>query len=214
MRRPQTNGETYEVNDEIDEKQDREARRTRGARCHCAGCTVGVRIVVEGECVARREPSAIAAPTTAPATSTSAKTVVKTGTSPKLGAVLTDSNGMTLYTLTNAGAPVACTGQCLTVWPPLYLPAGTTTPTATAGVTGLSVSMQMGGTQVTQNGDPLYRFAHDTAPGDTNGEGIMAFGGVWHAAKTTSSTAAATTPATAAPVTTPTTAASTGGYGY
>ncbi len=160
------------------------------------------------------QPSAIAAPTTAPATSTSAKTVVKTGTSPKLGAVLTDSNGMTLYTLTNAGAPVACTGQCLTVWPPLYLPAGTTTPTATAGVTGLSVSMQMGGTQVTQNGDPLYRFAHDTAPGDTNGEGIMAFGGVWHAAKTTSSTAAATTPATAAPVTTPTTAASTGGYGY
>lgn len=156
------------------------------------------------------QPSATAAPTTAPST----KTVVKTGTSPKLGAILTDSNGMTLYTLTNAGAPVACTGQCLTLWPPLYVPAGTTTPSAPAGVTGLSVSMEMGGTQVTQNGDPLYRFSHDSAPGDTNGEGIMAFGGVWHAVKTTSSTSSATTPATAAPVTTPTTAASSGGYGY
>ena len=162
------------------------------------------------------QPSATSAPATAPPTTTAAKTVVTAGTSAKLGAVLTDSSGMTLYTLTNAGAPVACTGQCLTVWPPLYLPAGTDTPTAPAGVSGLSVAMEAGGNQVTQNGDPLYRFAHDTAPGDTNGEGIVAFGGTWHAAKASSTTAAATTPATQAPVpaATPTTAASSGGYGY
>ncbi len=35
-----------------------------------------------------------------------------------------------------------------------------------------------GSTQVTLNGWPLYRFARDTAPGDTKGEGV---GGTWHA---------------------------------
>lgn len=36
-----------------------------------------------------------------------------------------------------------------------------------------------GTTQVTYNGWPLYFFAADTAPGDTNGQGIDEFGGLW-----------------------------------
>ena len=39
-----------------------------------------------------------------------------------------------------------------------------------------------GGTQVTYNGHPLYRFAPDEAPGDTNGQGV---GGVWFAVDAT-----------------------------
>jgi predicted lipoprotein with Yx(FWY)xxD motif len=120
---------------------------------------------------------------------------------------------MTLYTLTKNGAPVACSGQCATVWPPLLVPAGTTTVAATMGVTGLGTAPGDGGTQVTSAKLPLYRFSGDPAAGDTNGDGINAFGGVWHVVKAPSSAVVAaapgTTPTTPAP---PTTDSS--GYGY
>ena len=35
--------------------------------------------------------------------------------------------------------------------------------------------------QLTYNGHPLYTFVNDNKPGDTNGEGINAFGGSWFA---------------------------------
>jgi hypothetical protein len=35
--------------------------------------------------------------------------------------------------------------------------------------------------QLTYNGHPLYTFVNDKKPGDTNGEGISAFGGSWFA---------------------------------
>ena len=38
-----------------------------------------------------------------------------------------------------------------------------------------------GGTQVTYAGHPLYRFAEDTKPGQTLGEGLQDFGGSWDA---------------------------------
>ena len=84
------------------------------------------------------------------------------------------SNGMTLYTFTKdvAGSGKSnCTGGCLTAWPALTVPAGTT-PTGDATVTGqLStiVRADNGQTQVTYNGLPLYFFQNDKAPGDTNG---------------------------------------------
>lgn len=147
-----------------------------------------------------------------PATSTGTGTgaVVMMANSSKLGALLVDANGMTLYTLTTAGKPVACTGQCATFWPPLLLPSGTMTAKGAAGVSGLGVVSMNGGMQVTDRGDPLYRFSRDKARGDTNGEGINSFGGIWHIAKTT---AAANV---GAPTTTGTTvpAAGGGGGGY
>jgi len=156
--------------------------------------------------------SKAAAPNTSPNTSTSAGTgtgaVVMMANSPKLGALLVDAKGMTLYTLTKAGKAVACTGQCATFWPPLLLASGTTTATGAAGVTGLGVVAMNGGMQVTVHGEPLYRFSQDKAAGDTNGEGITSFGGTWHAAKTTAA-AKASTPTTAG-----TTVPATGGGGY
>ena len=38
-----------------------------------------------------------------------------------------------------------------------------------------------GVSQLTYNGHPLYTFVNDKKPGDTNGEGISAFGGSWFA---------------------------------
>ena len=34
--------------------------------------------------------------------------------------------------------------------------------------------------QVTYNGHPLYLFAADQKAGDTNGQGVNAFGGLWY----------------------------------
>ena len=64
-------------------------------------------------------------------------------------------------------------------WPPL---ASDGAPVAGEGVdaTLLSTITRDDGTlQVTYNGWPLYLFEEDTAPGDTNGQGLDEFGGLW-----------------------------------
>jgi predicted lipoprotein with Yx(FWY)xxD motif len=163
--------------------------------------------------------SKASAPNTSPTTPTSAKTptsaatstgaVVRMTNSSKLGALLVDAKGMTLYALTNAGKPVECTGQCATFWPPLLVPSGTMTPKGGAGVTGLGLVAMNGGMQVTEHGDPLYSFSQDKAAGDTNGEGIKSFGGTWHVAKTTAAATAGTPTTTGMTV-----PATSGGGGY
>ena len=125
-------------------------------------------------------------------TTSGAPAVVETATNAKYGKVLVDDQGKTLYTLTDNGTPVACTGQCLTFWPPLLLPAGASTANGGAGVTGLGTTSAAGGTQVTHDGAPLYRFKADTAAGDANGEGISSFGGVWHVVKAAGASGAST----------------------
>ena len=37
-----------------------------------------------------------------------------------------------------------------------------------------------GGTQITYNGHPLYLYSGDKKPGDTNGQGLNTFGGLWY----------------------------------
>jgi predicted lipoprotein with Yx(FWY)xxD motif len=84
------------------------------------------------------------------------------------------SNGMTVYTFTKdtaGSAQSACTGACLTKWPALTVPSGSS-PTAGTGVTGQLGTITRsddGSLQVTYNGLPLYFYAGDSAPGDTNG---------------------------------------------
>lgn len=131
--------------------------------------------------------------------------VVATATNSKFGLVLVESKGLTLYTLTKNGQPVACSGPCARAWPPLLLTSGATTATGSADITGLGTVSANGGLQVTKDGAPLHRFAGDRAPGDANGDGITSFGGVWHVVKAAAATTAVTT---AAPSVTPTTATS------
>ncbi len=97
-----------------------------------------------------------------------------------IGKVLADSNGRTLYTLTDGnGTAIACTGACLGLWPPLTLASGTTLK-AGKRVTGLDTSTDG---QVTRDGLPLYLYAGDTQTHQANGEGIASFGGTWHVVK-------------------------------
>jgi len=97
----------------------------------------------------------------------------------KLGAILVDANGMSLYAFDkdSVGATTsACVGKCATVWTALTVSG---TPTAGPGVTGqLSTPVTTAvGSQVAWNGKLLYYYSGDHAAGDTNGDGI---GGVWH----------------------------------
>ncbi len=125
----------------------------------------------------------------------------------KLGDILTDSKGMTLYQFAKDQANVSnCSGGCATAWPPLVVAAGQA-PTAGDGVTGKLdvITRQDGSLQVTYNGLPLYFFASDSKPGDTNGQGV---GGVWSIVHPTDAAAAAQPMQPAAQP-----ATSNGGYG-
>ncbi len=98
---------------------------------------------------------------------------------PKLGKILTDSKGFTLYFYNkDSDGKSVCNGQCAVNWPPLKADG---TPTAPDGVTGaLSTVTRDDGTQmVAYNGKPLYTYIKDTDPEDTYGEGV---GGVWFVA--------------------------------
>jgi predicted lipoprotein with Yx(FWY)xxD motif len=128
----------------------------------------------------------------------------------KRGNALVDAQGMTLYTLTNAGKAVACTGSCASLWPPLT--ATSATVTGAQGVTGLATTKDANGTQVSHDGLPLYRYSGDTAAGDANGDGLTGFGGTWHIVAASGASTGSNTPAPPAP--TPTTSSSSGGGGY
>lgn len=99
---------------------------------------------------------------------------------PKLGAILTDAHGMTLYTFKNDKAGVSsCTAACTANWMPLKLSTGS--PSASNGLTAKLelISRDDGSKQVTYNGLPLYTYIGDKAPGDANGQGVA---GLWFVA--------------------------------
>ena len=86
-----------------------------------------------------------------------------------LGDILTDQDGNTLYLFTpDEQGPSVCNGGCAEAWPPLLdAIAGDGIDASLLG----SATRDDGGDQVTYNGWPLYYFASDSAPGDTNGQG-------------------------------------------
>jgi predicted lipoprotein with Yx(FWY)xxD motif len=115
-----------------------------------------------------------AAATTAPTTAAAAKPVVKLAAT-KLGQVLVDDKGLTVYRFDNDKTPGRTTcgpGVCASTWPAVIV---TGTPTAGPGIDGKlsTFTRDDGKTQLQIDGHPLYTFAGDTKPGDTNGQGIL-----------------------------------------
>jgi predicted lipoprotein with Yx(FWY)xxD motif len=102
--------------------------------------------------------------------------------STSLGKILADAQGRTLYLFQkDSGTTSTCTGACATFWPPLIAPgAPTSGGGANASLIGIS-KRQDGKSQVTYNGHPVYLYSGDHNPGDTNGEGVVAFGASWFA---------------------------------
>jgi len=101
----------------------------------------------------------------------------------RLGPILVDGTGHTLYLLTlDRKRSSSCTNlasfNCVAGWPPL-LTIGK--PHAGPGVNpallGTMHRTKPSGVQVTYNGHPLYRNVQDTAPGDVKGQGGF---GTWY----------------------------------
>jgi predicted lipoprotein with Yx(FWY)xxD motif len=105
--------------------------------------------------------------------------VVSVAANDELGSLLTDTTGFTLYTFSNDTEGVSnCIGQCLELWPAFTVGAESDVPAAVEGIPGeFGVITRDDGTlQVTRNGQPLYFYSQDAAPGDVTGQGV---GNVW-----------------------------------
>jgi predicted lipoprotein with Yx(FWY)xxD motif len=114
-----------------------------------------------------------------------------------LGAVLTDSTGLALYSADEEpDGEALCIAGCTSFWLPLE--PGADAPTAAPGVPALGVVERPDGTQqVTADGRLLYTFYLDS-PGDVQGDGFEDdFGDqhlTWHAVRVTDGTNPPATP--------------------
>jgi len=92
-----------------------------------------------------------------------------------LGTILVDPGGFTLYVFTaDTGGESTCYDGCADLWPPV---AGDTAIGSDLDGAMFGTTARTDGTeQLTVNGQPLYLYTPDTAPGDTTGQD---FNGVW-----------------------------------
>jgi len=99
-----------------------------------------------------------------------------------LGRIIVNANGRTLYVFEkDRNGKSACAGQCAVFWPPL-ITSGKPVVTGGAKASLIGTTRRADGRlQVTYNHHPLYTFVKDTKAGQTNGEGVSAFGAVWDA---------------------------------
>ncbi len=96
----------------------------------------------------------------------------------KLGDILTDAKGMTLYLFTKDTKNTSnCYDKCATNWPPLLSQGQPTAGTGLDATLLGTTTRKDGSVQVTYNGWPLYYWAKDQKPGDTTGQDV---GGVWY----------------------------------
>jgi predicted lipoprotein with Yx(FWY)xxD motif len=138
--------------------------------------------------------SSSAAAAAAAATAVGLKTATVGGVT-----LLTNNKGFTVYSFApDTSTKSTCNGTCAQSWPPV--------PATTSGVKGVFATIKRsdGSTQLTFHGHPLYTFVGDKSPGQTNGNGVNAFGGLWNEAPANGSAAPAGTSSSSGG----------GGYGY
>jgi predicted lipoprotein with Yx(FWY)xxD motif len=124
--------------------------------------------------------SSNASQATTPNKSTSSATVAVANSD--LGNVLVDAQGRTLYLFgADMGTTSTCSGACAQEWPPLMAGAAATVGNGAKALLLGTTTRSDGSKQITYNGHPVYLFAGDHKAGDTNGQGITAFGGTWYA---------------------------------
>lgn len=110
--------------------------------------------------------------------------VLTVASAPKVGAVLVDAKGFTVYDFhKDKGATSSCYGECAKVWPPV-LTEGAPQVGEGASASKLGTSRRSdGGVQVTYAGHPLYTYVADKKPGEVNGNDLSSFGAQWYALK-------------------------------
>ncbi len=128
-------------------------------------------------CGGSSPPTGAASPSPSTA-ATGEKIAVASNT--KLGQILVDEEGKTVYLfVADTGTSSTCYSSCATFWPPVLT---TGAPQAGAGANSSllgTTTRTDGKVEVTYAGHPLYYFLNDKAPGDTKGQGVNGFGGLW-----------------------------------
>ena len=115
------------------------------------------------------------------AVATTAK--VSTKKLPKLGVVLVDGRGRTLYMFVpDKRTRVTCVHACAVIWPPLKIAKGQKASVAGQAKASLigSDANPSGGRVVTYNGWPLYTYITDIAAGSAKGQALNLNGGLWY----------------------------------
>ncbi|WP_427128937.1 COG4315 family predicted lipoprotein [Pseudarthrobacter sp. S9] len=131
-------------------------------------------------------PATSAAATSAPTESSAASSSAPASagaelmvTPSKAGQVVVDGKGMSVYFFTKDtkdSGTSACTGGCLTAWPPVFTTSETPKVDGVTGKVG-TIATPDGKKQLTIGGMPVYYFEKDKAAGDILGQGV---GGVWY----------------------------------
>ena len=129
----------------------------------------------------RRPPLPARHQSAAPTATTAAPAVDLMTASSSAGKIVVDAKGMSLYFFTKdtkGSGTSACTGGCLTAWPPALTTAATPSAEGVTGALG-TITTPDGAKQLTLNGLPLYYYAKDKKPGDVTGQGV---GDAWYLA--------------------------------
>jgi predicted lipoprotein with Yx(FWY)xxD motif len=117
------------------------------------------------------------------AASRAASVVISTRKLPKLGTVLVNSKGFTLYMFVpDKRRKVTCVRTCAAVWPPVKLSKGQKPAASGKAKASLLASdpNPAGGRVVTYNKWPLYTYVADTARGQAKGQALNLNGGLWY----------------------------------
>jgi predicted lipoprotein with Yx(FWY)xxD motif len=120
---------------------------------------------------------------TAPPTTADGHTATVGVASTGLGKVLVDAQGRTLYMFKNDAGMMksTCYGACAATWSPLRISGKPTVGSGASASMVATIARSDGKPQVTYGGHPVYLFEGDQKAGDTNGEGLTAFGASWYA---------------------------------
>ena len=101
----------------------------------------------------------------------------------RLGTVLVDGKGRTLYMFVpDKRRRVTCVRSCAAIWPPLWLAGrqkAVAAGQAKAALLGSDRS-PAGGRVVTYAHWPLYTYVGDTSPGTARGQALNLNGGLWY----------------------------------
>jgi predicted lipoprotein with Yx(FWY)xxD motif len=122
-------------------------------------------------------PSPAASPASSPA---AAAATIKVAADAKLGQILVNGDGMTVYLfVADTSTASTCYTSCAAIWPPVLTTGAPVAGTgANASLLGTTTRTD-GKVEVTYAGHPLYYFIQDKKAGDTTGQGVNGFGGLW-----------------------------------
>jgi len=131
-------------------------------------------------CGSSAQSTANGSPSMPASSSPAGKTTIAVASNPKLGQILVDGAGKTLYLfVADSGSSSTCYTSCAQLWPPVLTSGPAQAGTGAAASLLGTTTRTDGKTEVTYGGHPLYYFVSDKQAGDATGQGVDSFGALW-----------------------------------